>query len=34
MAEQPDRSKQMILAIVAVLGVALAAYAWFRFMTP
>lgn len=34
MADQPDRSKQVILALLAVLGVVLAAFAWFRVMAP
>ena len=34
MTDQPDRSRQMILAVVAILGVLLAVYAWYRFMAP
>jgi hypothetical protein len=31
--QPPDRSRQMILAIAAILGIALAVYAWYSWLS-
>lgn len=31
--QPPDRSKQMILTVVAILGILLAVYAWYNWLS-